>query len=246
VKNYKDIKGDYYQQAHTEGAHKSQSFMYNTREAYFIEFMALKNGEKILDIGCGSGTFAKELATKYKQSKITGADASAAVIGFARKGNNQKNLGFVTAPAEKLPFKSSSFDVVIISHLIEHLKNPEKALKEIRRVLKDGGKMFLTTPNYFSLWPLAEKVFDKTIAQKGYSLDEQHISRFNHFSIKKTVEQSGFEVEKAKTLYVFSLEASVLSQKLGHLLFGLDKAVDFLPIGMITYLSASKSSNPKS
>ena len=240
MKTYKNISGSYYAEAHTEKAHKSQSFLYNTREEYFIDFMKLKGNEKILDIGCGSGTFSKKLAEKYAKTKIIGADASEAVIKYAKKTSTLRNISFVSAPAEKLPFKNETFDVVIISHLIEHLANPQKALKEVRRVLTKNGKMFLTTPNYFSLWPLAEFVFDKSIASEGYSLNEQHISRFDYFSIKKSVKEAGFLVSKEKSLYLFSLEASVLAKKLGKAFFWLDKALDFLPIGMIVYLEAKK------
>jgi ubiquinone/menaquinone biosynthesis C-methylase UbiE len=240
LKDYKNIQGNYYDNAHSKNAHKSQSFMYNTREDYFIEFMELKGTENILDIGCGSGTFVKRLAQKYKKAKFCGADASEAVIKFANKTNTKKNLRFVSAPIEKLPFKDNSFDSVIVSHLIEHIKEPKKALKEVKRVLKKKGILFLTTPNYFSLWPLAEIVFDKTIANDGYSLDEQHISRFTHFSIKKSIRAAGFDIAKAKSLYIFSLEASVISAKLGNALFKVDKLLDFLPLGMITYVKAIK------
>ncbi len=239
MKDYKNIEGDYY-----EGAHKgnsAQAFMYNSREEYFIDFMKLKGNEKILDIGCGSGTFTIKLAKKYPKSRIIGADISEKVIGFAKKEIKKrkiKNVSFIVSGANKIK-TNEKFDVVIISHLIEHLENPLGALKEIKSRLKKGGKLFLTTPNYSSLWPIAEFVFDKTMAKQGYSLDEQHISRFNCGSIKKIVKKAGFSVNGLKTLYVFSLEASILSKKLGEALFVIDKVLDRVPVGMIIYLEAS-------
>jgi len=240
MKSYKNIEGEYYEKAHSTSAHKSQSFMYNSREDYFIEFMNLNGNEKVLDVGCGSGTFTQRIAKKYPRIQITGADVSEKVIGFAKKEIKRKklkNVKFIVSGINKLKVREK-FDVIIVSHLIEHLENPSGALKEVKGKLKKGGRLFITTPNYSSLWPLAEKVFDKTIAKEGYSLDEQHISRFNTGSIRKIVGKAGFEITNLKTLYIFSLEASVVSKKLGNLFFGLDKMLDFLPIGMIIYLEA--------
>lgn len=244
MKNYMGVSGDYYERAH-KSRHKSQGFFYETREDYLIEFMGLKGNEKIIDIGCGSGTFSRALAKKYPKAQITGVDISEHAINFARRKNakeaNIGNLDFISASISAIPVKNGSFDVAIVSHLIEHVENPENDLKEVNRILKRNGVLILTTPNYFSLWPLAEMVFDRTMAEKNYSLDEQHISRFTAFSIKKPVNNAGFAVQSQKTLYIFSLEASVLSRRLGNALFILDRILDFLPFGMVVYLKARKT-----
>ncbi len=242
MKSYMGVSGDYYERAH-KSRHKSQGFFYETREEYMAEFMGLVGNEKILDVGCGSGTFSRSLAKKFPDAKITGVDISEQAISFARKkagGEKIRNLDFLAASISKIPVKSGSFDVAVVSHLIEHVENPEKDLREINRVLKPNGILILTTPNYFSLWPIAEMVFDKTMAEKNYSLSDQHISRFTAFSIKEPVEKTGFCIQNRKTLYIFSLEASVLSRRLGEALFLLDKALDFLPFGMVIYLKARK------
>ena len=208
-----------------------------------LQFMGLGGREKIIDVGCGSGTFSRALAQKYPNAKITGSDISKSAISFARKKAGDEKLGnarFICASISSLPVKSGSFDVAVVSHLIEHVENPENDLREINRALRRNGTLILTTPNYLSLWPLAEMVFDRTMAEKNYSLDEQHISRFTASSIKKPVESTGFEIESLKTLYIFSLGAAVLSRRLGEALFALDKALDSLPIGMVVYLKARK------
>ncbi|HZX33786.1 MAG TPA: class I SAM-dependent methyltransferase [archaeon] len=243
MKSYMGVTGDYYERAHSSG-HKSQVFFYETREDYLVDFMGLEGKEKIIDVGCGSGTFSRALAKKYPEAEITGVDVSERAISFAaRKAREENigNLGFISASISAIPVKSGSFDVAVVSHLIEHVENPERDLKEINRILKHGGALILTTPNYLSLWPLAEMVFDRTMAEKNYSLGEQHISRFTASSIKKPVNNAGFAIEGLKTLYIFSLEASVLSRRLGEALFALDKALDFLPIGMVVYLKARKT-----
>ncbi|HLC92670.1 MAG TPA: class I SAM-dependent methyltransferase [archaeon] len=245
MKSYMGVAGDYYEKAHSS-RHKSQGFFYETREEYMLDFMGLKGNEKIIDVGCGSGTFSRVLAEKHPKAKITGVDISEHAISFARKTAKEKNIGnlkFISASISSIPVKSGSFDVAVVSHLIEHVKNPENDLKEVNRILKPNGILILTTPNYFSLWPLAEMVFDRTMAEKNYSLDEQHISRFTSFSIKKPINNKGFAILREKTLYIFSLEASLLSRRLGQAIFAIDKLLDFLPIGMVVYLKARKITN---
>ncbi|MCX6800773.1 MAG: methyltransferase domain-containing protein [Candidatus Diapherotrites archaeon] len=242
MKKYKNIEGSYYEEAHG-GRNGVQQFFYKSREDYFIEFMGLRGNEKIADIGCGSGTFTRALAKKYPNIEMTGIDISEDAVTFAKKTakfEKIKNANFTQGALEKIPAKDNSFDAIIASHVIEHIPSPKKALIEIRKKLRSGGTLYLTTPNYISLWPLAELVFDKAMAKKGYSLDEQHISRFNFLTIKKSVEGAGFEIEKIKTLYIFSLEGEILSQTLGKILFWFDKKLDFLPFGMIIYIKAKK------
>lgn len=99
-------------------------------------------GKNILDIGCGSGTLVKVLKDKYGRNiKATGIDIS-------RLGNSEKYLHFIQGSAMNLPFKDKSFDLIFITDVLEHITKPRLALKEARRVLKDGGVLIIRTPNY--------------------------------------------------------------------------------------------------
>ena len=94
----------------------------------------------ILDIGTGSGDIASYIG---KHNTVVSVD-----ISDCRK--NKKNFYFSRCN-ESLPFKLESFDVVISNHVIEHVQNQELHIKEIKRVLKKGGTLYLATPN--RLWP---------------------------------------------------------------------------------------------
>jgi len=243
VESYKGIPGEYYEDAHSSLG-KSQAFHYNTREEYLLDFMGLKGNEVIADIGCGSGTFTRLIAGKYPLARITGIDLSQSAVEFAVResgARGMKNVSFICSSVEGLSSDCGKFDVVIMSHIIEHLENPELCLSKVRGILKNNGKLFITTPNYLSLWPLAEIAFDRMVARKGYSLQEQHISPFNPFSLKAAAERTGFCVKEKKNLYLFSMPASLFSKRAAGLLFNIDRMLDFLPFGMITYMECEKT-----
>ncbi|MFH1280548.1 MAG: class I SAM-dependent methyltransferase [Candidatus Beckwithbacteria bacterium] len=97
---------------------------------------------KFLDIGCGDGVLLYLISQKTK-AQLFGIDSDSDSLKTAKSKVNAK---FFQASAYKLPFKTQSFDIVIASEIIEHLKNPEKMLSEIKRVLKPKGLSLITTP----------------------------------------------------------------------------------------------------
>src|SRR3989344_5880751 len=104
MKSYMGVSGDYYERAH-KSRHKSQGFFYETREDYMLKFMELQGNEKIIDVGCGSGTFSRALAKKYPDAKITGVDISEQAISFAKKKSREektKNLDFIAASISRI------------------------------------------------------------------------------------------------------------------------------------------------
>lgn len=87
---------------------------------------------------------AKHIA--YAATEMTATDYSEGMIRQAKKGGYPSNLRFEVADATALPYEDNSFDVVLIANALHVMPNPEKALEEIRRVLREGG--LLIAPNY--------------------------------------------------------------------------------------------------
>ena len=90
---------------------------------------------------------------------------------------HNKKIKFLTYK-NKLPIKSNSIESISMIELIEHIDNKDLKylLKECRRVLKKDGKIYLSTPNYLSLWPLLE-FFLNIISPVNYK--HEHINKFN-------------------------------------------------------------------
>ena len=124
-----------------------------------------RRGSRVLEIGSGLG----HLMGLLEQSFTTnGLDLNHWAV--VRSKSIVKRTTLETASAQALPFPASSFGVVVIKHIIEHLPDPALALREINRVLEPGGVVILATPNLSSLlrrWKGANWI--------GY-LDPTHIS----------------------------------------------------------------------
>jgi len=124
-----------------------------------------KRGGRLLEIGSGMGHLVGQLEDTFE---TYGMDLNHWAVKQSRSMVEKTQLH--TASAQELPFSDHSFNVVIIKHIVEHLPEPEKAIREIGRVTEPGGTLILATPNLDSL--LKPWKGDKWI---GYQ-DPTHIS----------------------------------------------------------------------
>jgi len=116
----------------------------------WIDNSNLSENSKILDVGCGAGMTAKEVANRGYE--IWGMDYSHNMIRKAKDICNAKvDINFLQGDIESLPFKDSVFDMVLCLGVITYLKSEQKALQEMSRILKPGGTMILSILNKFSL-----------------------------------------------------------------------------------------------
>lgn len=122
-----------------------------------------QNGDKIIDLGCGAGQFYEFL--KDKKINYSGIDISEKLIEIARK--KYKDANFKVADAMNLPFPDNYFDkvyAIALLHNIPSIKFREKVIKEIKRVLKKDGMLFLTA------WNLWQKLKTRKLIYKFYLL----------------------------------------------------------------------------
>jgi 2-polyprenyl-3-methyl-5-hydroxy-6-metoxy-1,4-benzoquinol methylase len=111
-------------------------------------------GRSVLEIGCGRGELALHFGQgAYAPARYVGADFAPAAIELARRRGTtaRHQLRWTVADIESLGLQSGSFDTVISCETIEHLPHPAAAVRELRRVLRPGGRLFLTTPNYLGV-----------------------------------------------------------------------------------------------
>jgi len=147
-----------------------------------------KNGEQpsVLDIGCATGALLDFL--RGRGWRVTGVEISPS----AEYGRDVRKLDITSLPLEENKFPKESFDVILASHLIEHLNNPRSFLAEVNRVLKKDGRVFITTPNISGFQSLI-------FGGKWRSAIFDHLYLFSVRTLKKLLKNTGFKVEGFST-----------------------------------------------
>ena len=130
---------------YTHGHHESvlRSHRRRTAEdsaAYLLPH--LKPGMTVLDIGCGPGTITADLAERVAPAAVVAVDQVADVLDVARaeiEGRGLSNVTLATADVHNLDFPDDAFDVVHAHQVLQHVADPVRALREMRRVCRPGG-----------------------------------------------------------------------------------------------------------
>jgi len=104
--------------------------------------LAADQSMRILDIGCGAGVYEGVLSSH--SDTVVGIDLSRESLKNAAKTDS---VGFVMGDAGALPFSEGAFGAVVIVEVLEHVKSVNGCLAEARRVLRAGGRLFITAPN---------------------------------------------------------------------------------------------------
>jgi ubiquinone/menaquinone biosynthesis C-methylase UbiE len=113
-------------------------------ELPMLRKMIVINGiDKALEIGCGNGHGAKLIKKFFNPRNIVGIDLDERMIRLAKKRNNDQSISFLVMDASKLNFPDKHFDAIFDFGMIHHVANWKDCLKELKRVLKDDGKIIL-------------------------------------------------------------------------------------------------------
>jgi malonyl-CoA O-methyltransferase len=133
----------------------SQAAIHYDRYAFLQQEIGVKLVQKItsqisvrtiLDLGTGTGQMCFELKKIFPEAKILGCDLAWGMVQKAQqKRKNEKNLFFQQAEIEKLPYQENSFEIIVSNLAFQWIENLPAAFGEIKRVMKEKGKLFFTT-----------------------------------------------------------------------------------------------------
>jgi len=146
---------------------------------------------RVLDIGCFDGTLVSQLVPDWDAYGVEGHKDAA-------RRANEKGVRTENRDIDKeLPFESVFFDCVIAAEIIEHVYDTDRFLSEIRRVLKPGGLLVLSTPNIACLTNRVKLLFGKYPRYAEYRAGGAgHIRVYTSFAIRDQIRENGFTVLK--------------------------------------------------
>ena len=139
---------DVYTHGHHESVLRSHSWRTAENSAAYL-LPHLTPDALILDIGCGPGTITADLADRVPRGHVTGVDAAPDIVEQARSLiRGRGNLDFAAGDVYTLGYPAGAFDVVHAHQVLQHLSDPVKALREMRRVTRPGGLIAVRDADY--------------------------------------------------------------------------------------------------
>ncbi|MEW6722312.1 MAG: class I SAM-dependent methyltransferase [Candidatus Micrarchaeota archaeon] len=206
---YEELPPDFYETSLSQSNPITQ-YYHRNRYGKIRKFIAgrYKKGMRMADFGCGSSSW------NTGKLPVTGVDINRTMLEFG------KRQGFISEgivgdfTEQKLPLPDGSFDLIVISEVLEHIDNPEKAVNEARRLLRDGGWLIVTVPLDTPLSPWSVLfgigcfIRGDLLGNEYYKKRCGHVQHFSVDSISRLLESGGFAVaEKDVTLMNIGIAA---------------------------------------
>jgi ubiquinone/menaquinone biosynthesis C-methylase UbiE len=156
-----------YTHGHHESVLRSHTWRTAANSAAYL-LGVLKPHMRVLDIGCGPGTITADLAALVPDGHVTGVDRAAAVLEQARataEGRGLRNVDFAVADVHALDYPDDTFCVVHAHQVLQHVGDPVRALREMRRVVRPGGYIAVRDSDYAAMtWYPASTGMDEWLA----------------------------------------------------------------------------------
>jgi len=195
---------------------------FRRRVVEIVNKLDIRSGEKILDCGCGEGFYLMVLSELYPECDLVGLDHDYLILGRAREWlRDRDKIQWVSADIYTIPFPDAFFDKIILSEVLEHVRDDYRALLEVKRVLKPGGKLLITVPNhnYPFLWDPLNWIREHLglghfSSKSGFlgGIWAMHLRLYYPGEIKALVERADLKIKEMKVLthYCFPFNHNIL------------------------------------
>jgi 2-polyprenyl-3-methyl-5-hydroxy-6-metoxy-1,4-benzoquinol methylase len=149
-----------------------------------------QNTPQILDLGCGQGHITENIRQSLKGAEITGLDYSISAIEYATEHFPQ--IDFAVGDAYDSPYATGYFDVVVCNNLWEHVPDPLFLLSRIRRIIKPGGYIIVSTPSRYRVGNMVRILRGKPVV----FMSRHHVTEYTVGQVKEQLRYGGFEVRR--------------------------------------------------
>jgi ubiquinone/menaquinone biosynthesis C-methylase UbiE len=172
---------------------KTYDAFFRFTQRRLVSLLQLGDNPCLLDLGCGTG-WTLRYAANRGHGEFYGVDISSTMIERAQaKSRGYANLHFYKSRVEELPFDDEVFDVVISSYAFHHFSNPEKALREANRVLKQNGKLYI-------LDMTANNAFTRLVDRFARKIEAAHVKSYSTREFQALFERAGLRYITSKCL----------------------------------------------
>ena len=173
-----------------------------------IEMLALKGGELVLDVATGTGRVARPLSKQLKGGKIVGVDQALAMLDVGHQHKDPiPHYDQSAGEADRLPFKSNTFDRAFVSFSLHHFGNPSGVVGEVLRVLKNGGRFVVVDPIIEEAKDSVDIALETKINQVFRRTHGDEFRYHTASSIQRLLTKAGYRVPRSNILsYSFSQE----------------------------------------
>ena len=193
IQQQREYYEKYWTNGHTQYSGENQGYATNLRNWMQAQLRDIAAGATILEVGCGDGSFTRNLAKH--SSRVTAVDISASQI--ERNARAHPEIKFLQHDvAQPLPFANQAFDVIWCSEVLEHLFDPGFALREMQRVLAPRGRLLVTVPYHGVFKDVLIALFRW---DEHFSPDNPHIRFFTRKTLLQLSASAGFVESETTT-----------------------------------------------
>jgi arsenite methyltransferase len=166
------------------------------------QLLALRSGDRVLDIGVGPGFLAAEMAAEVGVGgRVCGIDSSDSMLAIARTRAGQAGsapIELKPGDANNLPYPDASFDVATATQVLEYVEDLPGALAEIRRVLRPGGRVLVLDTDWDSVvWHTTDRArMRRVLAAFEEHLSDPHLPR----TLQRSLDHAGFDADAPQIL----------------------------------------------
>ena len=185
---------DQWAEAGTLDKNSRRSRFLRAAQGKVIALLNVQSNVHFLDVGCGTGWAVGQVAKLVNgEGLFYGVDLSAKMIEKAKSNFSGKdNFRFLQANSESIPLDDDFFDIIICTNSFHHYLHPDKALKEMRRLLKIGGKLYILDPlgdsRIIKFWDVMAKL-----------IEPEHVKIYSTEEFRQLFEQAGLKYSSVRT-----------------------------------------------
>lgn len=151
----------------------------------------LSYNPEILDLGCGQGHITEMIRRALPESRLTGLDYSSSAIKYAHE--HFPEIDFSVGDIHDAPYAPMFFDVVVCNNVWEHVADPLLLLRKIKRIIKPGGHLVISTPSRYRTQNLVRALRGKPVVL----MSRYHVTEYTVGQVGEQLAHEGFSVKKA-------------------------------------------------